>query len=109
MNEIQKYWRDRVNNLLQWGAAIFILLVGWGVTRHETFAFGGNRNQRLASYSLLAASIVYTPLLPLAIRYIYRRFLNDGIDETVLSYRFAMTCAIILSALTLIVAVLISM
>jgi hypothetical protein len=110
MNDVQKYWRDKVSSLLQWGAGIFILLVGWGVQQHERFAYRGTPNQKLAAFTLLAASIVYAPLLPLAIRHIYRKFLGTSeVDDTVLPFSFALLCAVVLSSLTVMVAILLSM
>jgi hypothetical protein len=47
--------------------------------------------------------VAYAVILPLLIRNIYSRFLNEEgeLDETVLPRRFAMLCAYGLAALTL--------
>lgn len=108
MDEVKKYWRDRVFNLLQWGTALFILFVGWAVSGdYKIFKIAsGSKEHITAAVGLLVASLCYVPLLPVAIKYIYRNHLSEGLDKTVLPYGFARTCACILSALPLIVAAL---
>ena len=126
MDEAKKYWRDKVTNLLQAGAAVFILLVGWAIQNHSRFALlhGGQfifspptkdaRNEVYAAVGLISLSVVYAPLLPLATHTIYKKFLNadkdsTDIDSTVLPYSFAMTCALVLSVLTLAFSILITL
>ncbi len=111
MNEVKKYWRDKITSLLQWGSALCVLLSGWAIQSQEKFKLMGSwpaqKNEILAAIGLLAVSILLAPLLPLAVWYIYKHFLSTDIDETVLPYRFAMTFAIVLPLLALIIAVLI--
>lgn len=112
MSDAQVYWRDRVTNLLQWGAALLILFAGWAVDHQNVFqlvdaSWPKQRDQIMAAIGLLVATIIYAPLLPLAVAYIYRRHLKKtDTDATVLPRRFAMTCAIVLSAVTLLIAAL---
>ena len=109
MNEAQKYWRDKVTNVLQWGAAVFILFAGWAVDHHERFGlWSKQRDEILAAIGLLSVTTFYAPLLPLAVRYIYKKFLTPIPDETVLPQGFALTCAFVLSVLTWVVAFLMS-
>jgi hypothetical protein len=69
-------------------------------SRQAPICFSGDRTAH-CPYALYA-------LLPLAIRHVYKRFLNDRIDETVVPYAFAMTFALTLSLATCLVAVLMS-
>src|SRR5262245_51389283 len=111
MNDVQIYWRDRVTNLLQWGAAVFILFTGWAVDHQEVFRLLGaswpdQRDQIMAAIGLLTATILYAPLIPLAVFLIYRKHFRSGADGTVLPRWLAMTCATALPVFTLIVAAL---
>ena len=111
MSDVQVYWRDRVTNLLQWGAALFIIFAGWAVDHQNVFqlldtSWPEQRDQIMAAIGLLVATILYAPLLPLSMAHIYRKHLSTGTDTTVLPCWFAMTCALALSAFTLIIAAL---
>lgn len=111
MNEVRKYWRDKVVILVQWGAALAVLLAGWAIQSQEKFKLIGaswpeQKDEILAAIGLLSVSILYAPLLPFAIWYIYKNYLAEETDETVLPYRLAMMCAILLSLLELVIALL---
>lgn len=108
MTEIQIYWRDRVVNLIQGGVAIFVLFAGWGLSSSAKFNIHGNLEERLAAYGLLICTVIYSIAFPLAIIYIYKRFLSGKNDETVLSSTFSIISALILSLSTLGIAILLS-
>jgi hypothetical protein len=121
VNEEQKYWRDKLTQILQWAVALYILLIGWSMEKHGEFELFPDvqqslwreelpRGQFIRAVGLISFGLIYAVILPLAIHSIYKKLLlNDSeLDKTVLSYRFYMTCALVLSALTLLVAVLTS-
>ena len=106
------YWRDRVTNLLQWGAALFVLFSGYAIDHYERFKvrapWPSGRNEIVAAGGLLAASFVYAIVLPLGIMTIYRKFLfRAKTDKTVLPYQFAIKCALLLVLFTVILSLLI--
>jgi hypothetical protein len=89
MNPVQEYWRDRVTNMLQWGAALFVVFAGWALQSHEKFRLHGaswsfGRDQLLAGIGLLLVTVPYSLLFPTGIRLIYKKFLCSGTDATVL-------------------------
>jgi hypothetical protein len=97
-----------VVHLLQAGIALFVLFAGWGLASSSKFNIRGDQEQKLAAYGLLLCTLIYSILFPLAIRSIYKKYLNHNIDETVLSSNFAIICASILSLFTLVIAILLS-
>jgi hypothetical protein len=111
VNEVKRYWRDKVVSLLQWGAGLSVLLAGWAIQSQEKFKLVGaswpeQKDEILAAVGLLSVSVLYAPLLPLAIWYIYKNFLDKETDETVLPYPFAMLCAVVLPLIELVIAIL---
>ena len=108
MTEIKIYWRDRVVQLLQAATGLFFLFAGWGLSSSSKFNIGGNRGEKLAAYGLLICTVIYSILFPLAIIYIYKKFLKGENDDTVLSGNFSIITAVILSLSTLAVAILLS-
>jgi hypothetical protein len=111
VNEVQRYWRDKVVNLFQWGAALSVLLAGWAIQSQEKFqllnaSWPRQRDEILGAIGLLTVVILCAPLLPLAVRYIYKNFLDKETDETVLSYRFAMMCAVVLAVVDIAITLL---
>jgi hypothetical protein len=111
MNQVQEYWRDKVANMLQWGAALFVLFAGWALQSHEKFRLRGaswssGRDELLAAIGLLTVTIPYSILFPVAVGVVYKRFLGSGTDATVLPRRVALAFAVVLSFCTLAVAVL---
>ena len=113
MHEVQVYWRDKVDHLLQWGGALLIVFAGWAMTNHRDFDLSPGSSPQdvdrfLAACGLLAITIPYGVLHPLAVFTIYRRYLRAGVDRTVLPFPFAMTCSLILSLATLSIAFLMS-
>jgi hypothetical protein len=110
MNKVQEYWRDRISNMIQWGAALFVVFGGWALQSHEKFRLRGaswssGRDELLAAIGLLAVTIPYSVLFPLGIHIITRNS-SAHTDATVLPRRLALTFAIVLSFCTLAVAVL---
>jgi hypothetical protein len=88
-----------------------VLFTGWAVDHQEVFQLLGaswpaQRDQIMAAIGLLVATILYAPLIPLAVFLIYWRHLTSGTDGTVLPRWLAMTCATGLPVFTLIVAAL---
>ncbi|HEV8493494.1 MAG TPA: hypothetical protein VGR76_14560, partial [Candidatus Angelobacter sp.] len=72
MNKVQEYWRDRISNMIQWGAALFVVFGGWALQSHEKFRLRGaswssGRDELLAAIGLLAVTIPYSVLFPLGI------------------------------------------
>ena len=108
MKEEKIYWRDKVTGILQWGVALFLLLVGWSLDKHDKFELRNvslpeDKQKIFLAICLIAFGVVYSVILVFLIRSIYSRFLNEKseLDETVLPRRFAMACAYGLAALTL--------
>jgi hypothetical protein len=108
MTEIQIYWRDMVIQLLKAGMALFVLFAGWGLSSSSTFNIHGNSEQKLAAYGLLSCTIIYAILFPSAIIYIYNKFLSEKTNETVLSRKFSIISALLLSLFTIGIAILLS-
>jgi hypothetical protein len=117
MDEVQKYWRDKVMGIFQWSIALYILLAGWSLTLHEKFELcrdnklpdSVNNDNFIRAISLISMCTIYGIAFPLIVRFIYRRFLpKDKVDATVLSYRLALIGSISISALIIINAVLTS-
>ena len=106
------YWRDRVSNLLQWGVGLFVLFAGWAIDNYERFKvkmpWPEGRNEIVGAIGLLAVTFIYSIVLLLGIKTIYRKFLEKAhTDQTVLPYKFAMLCAWVLVIFTLTLAFLI--
>lgn len=108
MDEVQKYWRDKVMGLFQWSITIYLLIVGWSITYHDKFEFcadpskssADNRDNLCRAISLFVGSIVYGVALPTLVHLIYKKFLpKDKTDETVLDERILLTLSIVLSIL----------
>lgn len=123
MNDEQQYWRDKLTQILQWGVALYILLFGWSMENHDEFelfpeyknslwAEEEPRGQFLRAVGLISFGVIYAVILPLAVHLVRAKYLedteSDKLDSTVLPYRFLMACAIVLSSLTLLVAVMTS-
>ncbi|HEX7314354.1 MAG TPA: hypothetical protein VF297_10550 [Pyrinomonadaceae bacterium] len=120
MNEEQKYWRDKSTQILQWGLGIYLLLFGWSMDKHDEFELFPKvvnslwseempRGQFLRAAGLMLFGIIYAVALPLAIHLIYKHYLQntdtDKLDKTVLPYRLSIAGTIVLSSLTLLVAI----
>ena len=97
-----------VVHLLEIGGALFTVFAGWGLSSSDKFDIGGDREEKLAAYGLLVCTVIYAAIFPMAINSIYRKFLKEKNDKTVLSHQFAFTCAICLSLATCCVAVLLA-
>jgi len=105
------YWRDKVTTILQWAGAVFVLFVGWSIDHYERFKvkepWPNGKNEIVAAAGLIFITILYSIVLLLGVKTIYKRFLNKAQkDNTVLPYRFAMWCGGVLALLTLGVALL---
>lgn len=119
MTEVKTYWRDKVSQLLGWATGLFFIFIGWSIDKHDKFELGPwaqkspvpgeTRDAALRAIFLIAGSFFYAVMLPLIIKHIYRRFLRDGTDETVMPEWVAFACALLLAGLTLSVALLISL
>lgn len=108
MDEVQKYWRDKVMGLIQWSTTIYVLIVGWSVTNHEKFEFcadpsksgADNRDNLVRAVWLFGGSIVFGVALPIIVHLIYKKFLPaDKTDETVLPKGIVLALSIGLSVL----------
>ena len=114
MPAVQHYWRDAVTTLLKWNGALFLLIVAWSINHRDLFVklFDGKDDdpvQEQASYGLLAVGVVVALLFPLAIMYIYKRYLKTQTDETVLPAIIPLffSCALCVCTLTVIYLLLI--
>jgi len=115
MEEVQKYWRDKVMGLLQWSITIYLLILGWSVTYHDKFEFcadktksyAENRDNLVRAISLFGGSLLFGIALPTLVHLIYKHFLpRDKVDETVLPKAVLMTFSVTLAVLLIIVSFL---
>jgi amino acid permease len=114
MDEVQKYWRDKVMGLFQWGITIYLLILGWSLTYHDKFefcrdpmkTFAENRDNRVRAWSLFVGSIVFGVALPLVIHLIYKNYLSERTDDTVLPKWILLTASIVVSFLLITVSFL---
>lgn len=119
MTDVKIYWRDKVSQLLGWATGLFFIFLGWSIDKHDKFELGPwsqkslipgeTRDAALRAIFLIAGSCLYAVILPLVIKNIYRRFLREGTDETVMPEGVAFACALSLAGLTLLIALLISL
>ncbi|OLE51388.1 MAG: hypothetical protein AUG51_23095 [Acidobacteria bacterium 13_1_20CM_3_53_8] len=117
MDEVQKYWRDKVMGLFQWSLTLYLLLAGWSITYHDKFelcadstkSIADNRDNFIRAVSFISMSLMYGIALPLLVRHIYQKFLpKEKIDATVLPYRVALTTSMVLAFLIFLLAFLTS-
>jgi hypothetical protein len=113
MNDVKKYWRDKVMQLLGAGTGVLIAVAGWSLTETEKFEIGPwaeNKNfgTVLRAIALLLFSGAFGLAWLWATHRIYRRYLSDDVDETVLPWPSVRSYIILVGTALLIVSTLVS-
>ena len=109
LNEIQKYWRDRLMELLAWGTALLLLVAGWSVSEHDAFEFFGacaTNGSRIRAAALILFSCVYTVAWRRAIRWVFRTHLDRDVDGTVLPRKYVERYSTVLGAMLITLSIL---
>lgn len=86
MGPYKIYWRDVMMQLTGWGTTIWLIVIGWLLLNSDKFSFFAKA--RTPAYVI----VIMVPLCGIAwsslLLTIYRRWLNNDIDETVLPQWF---------------------
>src|SRR5215470_3999477 len=94
MDKIKEYWRDRLVQLLSWGIASFVILIGWLLSSGSTFDYWGSPAERGHACTLaILAPTIYGAWL-WSLHSIHRRWLSTDVDETVLPYKIVISYGI---------------
>lgn len=114
MDEIKKYWRDKVMQLLGWGTAAFVAVAVWSIDKSDKFELGpladdtSDLGNIIRAIALLLFAIAFGPTWFHAVRWIYARHLSQKIDDTVLPWKPVRNYTIIISGMLLMVAILVA-
>lgn len=106
MDPIKTYWRDAALKLAGWGTGILIVVAGWAMFQSEMFELkaGAHDKLKLRAIALLIFAYGGTIAWYLSLRWIYRHHLLEGVDATVIEWRFVRTYAVVVTVLTWLLA-----
>ena len=115
MDESKKYWRDKVAQLLGWGLAALVTISAWSLNESELFELGplaGNTHDLgnvIRAVVLLLFAVTFPFVWFGVIRWIYTTRLSEGIDDTVLPWKFVKSFVVLVSFLMLMVSALVAL
>ena len=90
MTEVQKYWRDKLLNLLILGGGFVFILGGWSISEAHRFTLFvqpgiyGEAADLYRSIGLIVIVVSFSLIWMSAIRWIYKTHLSENVDATVL-------------------------
>lgn len=84
--ELKKYWRDVLMQLIGWGTTIWLIVIGWLLLNPDKFSFFAETRAPACVMAVMVpfCGIIWSTLLVT----IYRRWLIEGVDETVVPQWF---------------------
>ncbi|MBC8040774.1 MAG: hypothetical protein H7Y06_09545 [Opitutaceae bacterium] len=94
-------------DLLLWGTAFFMLIIGWAVTNGGDFELrSGDYAKQARAVGLILGSVVVGTSYRLALKTIYRHRLAGKSDPTLLPEKWVIGYATVLGAATFVVSVI---
>lgn len=114
MDEVKKYWRDKVMQLLSWGTAALIAVAGWSIKESQKFEIGPLAGQKedlgnvIRAIALLLFAVVFSLAWFSAVRWIYTRHLSQDTDATVLPWKSVRNYVIFIVCILLLVSCLVT-
>jgi hypothetical protein len=94
MDSTKVYWRDTLVKWLGWGSGVLAVFAGWAVEKAHLFEIGpwadgkAERGSELLGASLLAFTAFFSVGWMAGARWICRTHLSEGIDGTVLPWKY---------------------
>jgi len=115
MDEVKKYWRDRLLQLLGWGTAAVAALAAWSIDKTEAFELGPLASQScdygngIRAVALLLFSVGFGVGWYRSIAWIYRVHLSHDTDATVIPQRATKAYAALITTTLIVIALLMSL
>lgn len=102
MDSVQIYWRDTAMKLAGWGTGILFAVASWAMFQSQLFELKPEAHDREKIRAIVLLLFAYGGTIAwyFALRWIYQRHLAEGIDETVLEWRFIRAYTIVVSLCT---------
>lgn len=106
MDSVKIYWRDAAMKLAGWGTGILVVVAGWAIFQSQLFELkvGAHDRDQLRAIALLIFAYGGTAAWFCALKWIYRTHLTEGIDATVLEWRFVRAYAVVVTVCTWLLA-----
>lgn len=113
MDEIKKYWRDKVTQILTWGTTVFIAISVWSLTESEKFELGSmadnlSTGNKLRAIGLFIFVFIFSIGWFRIIQWIYTNHLSGEIDGTVIPWKPIKYYVITIGCLLFVIASLLS-
>jgi len=114
MTEQQKYWRDKVSQVLGWGTAALLVVAGWSLEHTDQFEIGPWADQikpgtALNAIGLIAFALIFSIGWVRSLKWIYDNHLVNCTDSTILPRSAVDRYAKLVGSLLVVVALLLSL